>query len=257
MKLVVTDKQKKDVFLAIFQVLKGCTSLVSIIMLEDHVYVQGMDKAHVCLFDMKIMKDWFEDYEIEDSDAKNICFDSSTFHTILNIARDDQTITISYSGDADKLNIDLTSANHVNYDKYFAIPLTDLEKDILYIPDTEYEVDFTINSKKICEIMSQMVLFGTDIDVECSDEKVNLKTTGELGDMLVTISIDDLNEYSITENETIALSYSLTFIHKMCLSTKLATDITFSISKDVPMRISYDLGDESRLLFYLAPKCNI
>ena len=259
MKLSISDKQKKELFLAIFQLLKGATSTISMIMNEDDIFVQGMDRSHVCLFDMRIMKKWFNHFEIEENDIKNICFDSTTFHAILNIMQDDQTITISYLGDADKLNIDLTSQNQTNYDKCFAIPLTTLEADVFEIPDTEYEVDFSINSKKIYEIISQMSLFGSDINIECNEEKVCLKTTGDLGEMLVNIPIDDLNEYSVSENETIDLSYSLTFIHKMCLSTKLATDITFSISKDFPMRIKYSLGEEegNRLLFYLAPKINV
>jgi hypothetical protein len=107
MKIIVKEKQKKETFLALFQLLKGATSLVSMIIMEDHMFVQGMDKSHVCLFDMKVMKDWFNHFEIEEADAKNICFDSSTFHTILNIVRDDQDITLSYAGDTDKFNIDL------------------------------------------------------------------------------------------------------------------------------------------------------
>jgi len=258
MKLVISDKQKRELFLAIFQLLKGATSIISMVITDDYIFVQGMDKSHVCLFDMRIMKTWFSHFEIAENDIKNICFDSNTFHTILNIMQDDQTISISYLGDADKLNIDLTSQNQSNYDKYFAIPLTTLECDIFEIPETEYEVDFSINSKKICEIISQMILFGSDITIECNEEKVALKTNGDLGEMLVTIPIDDLNEYSVSEDETLDLSYSLTFIHKMCLSTKLAKDITFSISKDFPMRITYNLGEGegNRLLFYLAPKIN-
>ena len=35
---------------------------------------------------------------------------------------------------------------------------------------------------------------------------------------------------------------------------KLSNEIQFSISPDKPMRISYDLGDESSVVFFIAPK---
>jgi proliferating cell nuclear antigen PCNA len=254
MKLIISDKQKKEQFLAIFQVLKGCTNIVTIIFNDNHIYIQGMDKSHVCLFDMKIMDAWFDKYEFCNDDNKSISFDSSTLHAILGIAKDGQDISIFYEGDADKLNIELVSVSSINYNKYFSIPLTEFESDILEVPDTDYDAEFSIEAKKICEITSQMITFGADLRINCSDEKVNLSTEGELGDMLVTIPIDDLNEYSIAEDETIDLLYSLTFVHKMCLTTKLSTDVNISISKDYPMKIAYDLGAGSQLLFYLAPK---
>jgi len=197
---------------------------------------------------------WFNNFEIEPLDSKNICFDSSTLHTILNIATDDQTIVISFSGDTDKLNIDLTSDVQGDYNKFFSIPLTEFDNDIFDVPAAEYDADFSLNSKKIYEITSQMIHFGSDIRISCLDDKINLNTQGDLGNMMVSIPVEDLNSYSISEDEVVDLLYSLTFMHKMCLSTKLSSDINISISKDYPMKIEYDLGENSRFLFYLAPK---
>jgi hypothetical protein len=40
----------------------------------------------------------------------------------------------------------------------------------------------------------------------------------------------------------------------MCISNKLGNDIEIGISKEYPMRIKYNLGINSNLLFFLAPK---
>ena len=74
--------------------------------------------------------------------------------------------------------------------------------------------------------------------------------------MTVNIPIDDLNEFTISEGETLQLSYSLNYIHKMCLTTKLSKDIDISLSNNFPIRLKYDIGDESYVLFYVAPKTN-
>jgi hypothetical protein len=72
--------------------------------------------------------------------------------------------------------------------------------------------------------------------------------------MKVTIPMEDLNEFSINEGEILVLSYSLQYIHKMCLTTKLSKNIEISISNNFPIRLKYDLGQESYLYFFIAPK---
>jgi proliferating cell nuclear antigen len=72
--------------------------------------------------------------------------------------------------------------------------------------------------------------------------------------MLVNIPIEDLTEYSIVEGGEINLSYSLNYIYKMCLTNKLSNEIIFNISEEYPMKIQYDLGDESYMIFFIAPK---
>jgi len=259
MKLSINDKIKKDLFIAMFQTLKNCTNIISIIFKNDHVYIQGMDKSHVCLFDVKIRDNWFSTYEFEESDPENICVDSHTFHTIISKVHETQSIILYFEGKSDILNIDfLTSSSNTNnkgeYNKYFKIPLVDFDSEIMEIPEADYDVEFSIAAKKICEITSQMLLFGSDINFTCSEEEINLITTGMNGEMLVKVPIDDLTEYSIVENETFDLKYSLSYIDKMCLTNKLSNEIQFFISADCPMKIKYDLGDDSSVIFYIAPK---
>ena len=140
------------------------------------------------------------------------------------------------------------------FDKYFKISLVDYEHEELNIPVVDYDAEFSIAAKKICEITSQMLSFGSDISIKCSEEKIDLITNGITGEMLVNIPIDDLTEYSIVEGEIIDLKYSLNYITKMCLTNKLSTEIVFCISAEYPMKIMYDLGDDSSLIFFMAPK---
>ena len=42
----------------------------------------------------------------------------------------------------------------------------------------------------------------------------------------------------------------------MCITNKISNDIEFSLSNVSPMKISYDLGDDSYMIFFIAPKLN-
>lgn len=257
MKLFIQNKAKKEMFVAIFQTLKNCSSLVHLSFNKESLFIQGMDKSHVCMFEVQMKKKWFDSYEYHYNHDSILCLDSQIFSSVLNLANDHYSMQIyQEEGQEDDLNIDLIQIEGVSgeFNKYFKIPLTDTDFEFVSYPDIEYEADFSISSKKICEITSQMLLFGTDIEFQCSEEKINLTTNGISGEMSVNIPIDDLKEYSIAEGEELELKYSLTYINKMCLTNKLSPIVDFSIGSKFPMKIHYDLGEDSSMTFHIAPK---
>jgi DNA polymerase III sliding clamp (beta) subunit (PCNA family) len=208
------------------------------------------------MFNVNIQQDWFDKYSV--TKPTNISFDTHTFHTIISACQESNHIYIRYdeSDDSDYLHIDLVSPIDTKreFNKYFRLPLSDYEYEYMNTPTIDYDAEFAINSKSICEIMSQMMIFGSDINVKCYEDKINLITHGITGDMLVNIPIDDLSAYSVVEGDIIDLKYSLISIHKMCLTNKLSSEIMFYISNDYPMKIEYDLGNNSNMVFYVAPK---
>jgi len=261
MQLVIKDKAKKDLFHALFQTIRSCSSVVCIVFKPDAMKIQGMDKSHVCLFEVTLLSDWFSSYEIRlGADEETMCFDTNIFHTIISTKNDGQSITI-YSSDADYVNIDFVNLmdNNGGYNKRFKLPLVDYEYENMNVPLVEYDAEFTISSKKMCELVNQMAVFGEDLNIKCSEEKIDMITTGVTGEMLVTIPIDDLDEYSIIEGDVLDIKYNLVSINRMCLTNKLSPYIGISMSPGYPMRIKYDLGtcdlaDESSIVFYIAPK---
>jgi proliferating cell nuclear antigen len=278
MEVQISDKNKKEVFVSVFQVLKNCSSIISCTFEEELFHIQGMDKSHICLFDVKLNKNWFDKYDIVEK--KNISFDSNIFHSIISTNSENQIFIFKMDSD----NQDVLNINFINYDKkednnqekdkkrknkkdkisddskkfqkFFKLPLTENDYDELNIPNRDYDVEFCLSSKHIDDIFTQLSLFGNDIKIYCSQEDINLSTNGVSGEMLVKIPIDDISSYSIVEDEEIILNYSLIYLNKMCITNKLSEEIEFSLSAEFPMKINYSLGGESYITFYMAPKVN-
>jgi proliferating cell nuclear antigen PCNA len=261
MKFSIVSKAKKDVFLSLFQLLKNCSSVVNLLFSDKHLYIQGMDKSHVCLFDITIDRTWFSSYEFGHASDCELCLDTTFFHNVLSMNQEHHTIHLEFDPSDDYAYIHLTNNDlkKSDFDRFFKLPLADLEVQLLEIPDVEYDAEFSLSSKKIVEIATQLLLFGDTMEVKCNEDKIDLCSRGVSGEMTVNIPIDDLSEYSISEGETVELAYSLNYIQKMCLTTKLSTDIQFSVSSAYPLRIQYNLGFEpssgdSRAIFFIAPK---
>lgn len=254
MKIKITDKKKKDLFVSLFLVLKNCSSLITITFDIDLIHIQGMDKSHVCLFNVKIDKKWFSNYDVDN--LTKISIDTNIFHSIISTKSDNQDLNIyTDEKNIDVLYINFDSITHKgDFKKSFKMPLTDFEYNEMVIPIVEYDAEFSLSSKQNSDIFSQLINFGNDIIIKCSENNVSLNTDGITGEMLVEIPIDDLSSYSILEGEEIVLTYSLSYINKMCITNKLSSDIEFSLSREFPMKISYNLGDDSSLIFFIAPK---
>jgi len=256
MELIINEKNKIDLFIALFQLLKNCSSVVKLEFYEDKCLIQGMDKSHVCLFYIELKSLWFYTYKFIKNES--VIVDTNSLFLIFSRILENQTLNIIYNG-FDTLNINVISIqndNNINTDfnRYFQIPLIDLELDSYSIPDIEYDADFIINSKQFNDIMSQLLLFGDILNINCNENEFNLESNGENGKMKVSIPIQDLLEFCITEGENINLSYSLNYINKMCLTNKLSKNIDISMANDFPIKIKYSLGNDSCVIFYIAPK---
>jgi proliferating cell nuclear antigen len=216
------------------------------------MHIQGMDKSHVCLFDLNLKKDWFSEYNV--NEQTELCFDSCIFYSMISTKGEDQQLVIKKVSE-ETLSIELINGDKKgDYSKFFTMPLVEYEYDEMNIPDTEYDAELSLPSKKVTDMLSQLSNFGDDLNIICSDDFVDFKTKGNSGEMRVNIPVDDMSSYSVVEGEDINLNYSLIYISKMCITNKLSSDIDFCLSNQCPMKIKYDLGDNSSLLFYIAPK---
>jgi proliferating cell nuclear antigen len=257
MNIQISDKKKKEFFITLFHVLKNCSSIINSTFDSNMLHIQGIDKSHVCLFDVQINKNWFSVYELDKENEKNISFDSNTFYSIISTKSDNHDLHIKMNkNDNDILYISFQPIETIKgeFKKSFKMNLTEYDYDKFNIPTVDYDAEFILSSKNITDIFNQLSNFGNDIFIKCSEEEINLTTTSISGEMQVEIPIDDLSSYSIVENEEIKLNYSLAYINKMCITNKLSSEIIFSLSNDFPMKIQYNLEDNCSIKFFIASK---
>ena len=256
MKLTIENKAKLEMFVALFQLLKNWGSYLSLQFDNEQLYIQSMDKSHICLSSIVIKAAWFSEYSV--SEGTNLSVDAASFATMMNYALKHNRLEITESG-ADKLCINLLNGEDLktvkdNFDHFFELPLMDVEHETLLIPEVDYDVEFTMDAKKFGELISELMVFGPNLNIVCTEDILELNANGEAGKLKVNVPIDSLNEFAISEGEKLDISYSLIHIGKMCLSSKLGNEISLGISAEYPMALKYSLGEGSTVAFFVAPK---
>jgi proliferating cell nuclear antigen len=255
---IINDKRKKEVFISIFQLLKSSSSQINLTVDKNIFHVQGMDKSHVCLFDLKLSFEWFNHYEVEQK--YELCFDSTTFYSIISTKCEEQSLTLYFVPENSNIlyielkNNETKTVKKGEYNKFFKLPLLDYEYQEMVIPTKEYDAEFTLPSKKVTDMLSQLSNFGDDLNIKCSEDCVDFKASDNSVEMRVNIPSEDMSSYAIVEDEIINLTYSLIYVSRMCVTNKLTDEIDFSLSNEAPMKINYNLQQDSSLMFYMAPK---
>jgi proliferating cell nuclear antigen PCNA len=253
--LTIENRNKLEKFVYLFQLLKLWDSHLNLYFKQDGLFIQAMDKSHVCLANIHIHFSWFSTYFINEVECK-LSVSSIHFSIMMNYSLKHNKLEIKYDIDTepDKLIINLLNIdNKNNFEHLFELPLIDVEQDILDIPEVEYDIEFTINSSKMNEVINDLNIFGSDLTISCDEDNLNLYSSGDNGKLNIPINVNNLEEYIISEGLNVIMLYGLNHI-KMCLSTKLKDTMNISISVEYPMRIKYEFGELSNILFFIAPK---
>uniref|UniRef100_A0A6C0JFU8 Proliferating cell nuclear antigen PCNA C-terminal domain-containing protein n=1 Tax=viral metagenome TaxID=1070528 RepID=A0A6C0JFU8_9ZZZZ len=259
MNVVISNPVKADTFTSMFQHMKAFTEQVNIMFEKDHMYLQTMDSAHVSVVEYNLPNTWFDNYEHTNTSAIPIGINSTMLFRVLNTREKNQRIVLEFDPDySDKLTISFTSDDKTLFDKHFEIPLLDLEYELMDIPTSECDAEFSIPSIKFANMVNQLRMFGDTVDIVCSEDKIVMNSLSEgLGKMSVNIDISDLDSYAINEGEVMNISFSLAMMTNICAYHKVAKDMEIKLTKNFPMKVVYFLGSEdAKMTFYLAPKIN-
>jgi len=143
------------------------------------------------------------------------------------------------------------------YEKFFEIPLVDIDYDKLEIPPTEYDTTLQIESKNIKNLIDNFALFeSSTIDFIFNEEDITIRTNGIETNMEVNILHDQMELYSITENTIFTNSFSLKFLQNLCQFSKISKFVQIQQTKSMPIEFTYMIDDENTFRFYLAPSIN-
>jgi proliferating cell nuclear antigen len=259
MDIRILDSTKADCFTSVFHHIKALTDNINVQFDHSRMYIQAMDSAKVTVFEISIPSTWFDSYIISGQSAILLGLNSNIFYRILSARDKCQNIQLIYLCDTDdKLYVNMTGEIKTVFDKNFEVPLIELESDLMEIPVIEYQAEMSLPSTNFASIVSQLKMFGDTMDVECSENTINLSaTTPEQGKMSVEVKIEDLTAFAIDEGEELSISFSLNYLNIICLYNKLARDIELKLSRDYPMRVDYNIGDGASITFFLAPKIRL
>ena len=257
MEIQINQPSNAEIFSGLFQYIKLFTNDINIHFETGQLFIQALDTSRVSIFEVYLPKSWFDVYNIIDENGAVVGINTNNLYKVLHAREKNQRLTMKMDDASDdKIILDMTSDNPTIFDKHFELPLMDIDTEMMSIPVMEYKADFSLPSNTFATLIDQLKMFGETLRIECSEDKIQLFSESlDSGKMSVDIPIDDLVSFAIEEGEQLDISFALTYLHNICLYSKLAKTVDISMTTNYPIRIQYLLDEsDARIVYYLAPK---
>ena len=267
----LTESNKVQKFITLIKTIKLFNDYISLIFDNDKLYIQGMDGSHICLYEININKEWFDEYNYTNDQSQIIMSCVSTIiNKILSLAKTNQGISIGFDdNNCEKINIDIydillkNSSNsqenkNIN-EKNFEINCIDIDFDLLTPDEMDYDVDLYINSKELSNYFGELIQFGEDIYIDCESNLLTLSSLSGDNSMVQKLSFDQIEKYEVVEDYKIKTKYQLNYLNNISTLHKVFPVVKLCIQNNVPLCAYFeDLDSDDNILlyirFYLAPK---
>ncbi|KAK2983254.1 hypothetical protein RJ640_023374, partial [Escallonia rubra] len=141
----------------------------------------------------------------------------------------------------------------------FEMKLMDIDSEHLGIPEAEYESIVRMPASEFARICKDLSTIGDTVVISVTKEGVKFSTRGDIGTANIVCrqntSIDKPEEATIIEmQEPVTLTFALRYMNSFTKATPLASQVTISLSSDLPVVVEYKIAEMGYLRFYLAPK---
>lgn len=249
------NKSRVDQLVTIFRYLQSLSDMVNIYLTEDRLYIQGMDASHACLCEVAISSKWFDTYNTVNMTLGVSC---KILFKVINCWKDGQEIKLHCEDGGDKLYINFNGGNNINKD--FALPLIEIDTDLLEVPVSDYPVDLELDSDVFKDLISEMSVFSESLSIGCDKETVSLCADGECGKMTTAINEEDIEMLATEEDYTLDISLGINYISTICNFNKINKMVYLHLSNEQPVKIHYSLDDKDSnesnnyIRFFIATK---
>ncbi|KAJ0764428.1 putative proliferating cell nuclear antigen, PCNA [Helianthus annuus] len=218
--------------------------------------LQAMDSSHVALVSLLLRSEGFEHYRCDRNLSMGM--NLGNMAKMLRCAGNDDIVTIKADDGGDCVTFMFESPNQ---DKIadFEMKLMDIDSEHLGIPEAEYEAIVRMPSSEFARICKDLSSIGDTVVISVTKEGVKFSTKGDIGTANIVCrqntSVDKPEEATIIEMQTpVSLTFALRYMNSFTKATPLASQVTVSLSSELPIVVEYKIAEMGYLRFYLAPK---
>ena len=218
-----------------FKVIKGISNHCTIYCKQDGIHIQLMDSSHTSLMDINISKNWFDVYEPEDA---TLSVDSNLMVKIMSMYAPQTELIIYNTSKFDKLYIDLIYKTGI--EKNFAIPLFDIETDVMNSELFHYSLEFSMNTKLMDKYVSELMIFSESGSIGCKNDNIYFKSSGNEGKYVIKVPYDNLISLEIEENLKLTSTINLKLLQNSTKFCNVFKEISVKVDPEKPMLLTFE-----------------
>ena len=235
---------------------KNLTSAISTLVDEgsfnvdkDGIKLREMDPSHVVMVDFECPKSLFDEYVCDE--PTKLCVNLSEMLKFMRRIGSDESINLDFDQKNVKLNIVLKS----KYTRTFS--MATLEPTGAEVPPPKLSFDSMARITTSClkNSIDDAATVSDQILFEAMESKLSLRASGDLGSVVIDVEKGSEELLSLEVKKPSKSTFSLNYLTEMVKAASNLSDIvTVEFSTDVPLRLSFELPQQGKLQYYLAPR---
>jgi len=223
---------------------------------DTGIQLQAMDNSHVSLVSVTLRADGFDKFRCDRNLSMGMNLVSMS--KILKCAANDDIITVKAQDQGDTVTFMFESPNQEKVSDY-EMKLMNLDQEHLGIPETDYSAVIKMPSGEFQRVVRDLSQFGESVVICCTKEGVKFSAAGDIGTgnikLAQTSNVDKEEEAVIIEmQEPVTLTFACRYLNMFTKASCLASQVSLSMSPDVPLVVEYNIGEIGQVRYYLAPK---
>ncbi|CAA0809469.1 Proliferating cell nuclear antigen 2 [Striga hermonthica] len=218
--------------------------------------LQAMDSSHVALVSFLLRAEAFDHYRCDRSLTMGM--NLANMAKMLRCAAGDDIITIKADDGTDTVTFMFENPSQDKISD-FEMKLMDIDSEHLGIPDTEYEAIVRMPSAEYSRICRDFSSIGDTVVISVTKEGVKFSTRGDIGTANIVCrqntTVDNPEDATVIEMEKpVTQTFALRYMNAFAKAAPVSSQVTISLSSELPIVVEYKISEVGYLRFYLAPK---
>lgn len=214
--------------------------------------IVAMDPSRICLLKLSIGKENFDSYKCTKKSKVGINLDD--LNKILKRCSQKDSIVLSYTSDDQKIKLQMQRED-TSRKRTFSLALLDIEIDDIPIDNLlkiNYPTSWSMDPSILVEAIKDATIYSEILQIVSEEKGLVFSSYGQIGEMEYQLGEDLLTEF--TNDGKSSGSYSITFLNNILKLSSVTKNLKLLLKTDHPIHMSFDLIDDSKLEYFLAPR---
>jgi len=234
--------------------LKDSISIVSELVNEvklkitpNGIELVAMDPANVAMVVLKLLSSCFVEYNVKKD--QDIAINLGNLKSIMKRAKPTDMVILQME-DESRLQVQFKGKSQ----RTFSLPIIDIEEKEQKVPSLKFPITVRTTANVLNEAIEDADVVGESVVFEVDKEKMIVQSEGDLSKAHIEIPSDEETSIMSETDDKVKAKYSIEYLKKMILGSKIASDVSVQFNKDYPLKLEYKAVDKVSMTFILAPR---
>lgn len=206
----------------------------------------AMDPANVAMVVFKLFSSAFTEYSLDQ--PVELAINLSNLKQILRRVKASDILSLEMT-EENKLLVTLKGA----HTRTFSLPIIELDEREQRVPELTFSSGLKLHSSILTDAVEDVDIVGDSVQFTVTKDMFTVQAEGDLSHAKIEIQPSDVASIEVAGDAQKA-KYSIEYLKKMIVASKLADDVHVNFSSDYPLKLDYKVMDKLLLSFILAPR---